>query len=124
MTKRVISALRNPLFKVWGHPLGRLLQRRPPISCRVEEILDVAAETATAIEISGSPHRLDLEPRWIKEARKRSIKFVISTDAHSITDLQNLKFGIGIARRGGVRRREVLNSLSFKAFQKLVRPMS
>ena len=122
MTHRVINALRNPLFKVWGHPLGRLLQRRPPISCRVEEILDVAAETATAIEISGSPHRLDLEPRWIKEARNRSIKFVISTDAHSITELKNLKFGIGIARRGGVRRREVLNTLSFKAFQRLVRP--
>jgi DNA polymerase (family 10) len=122
MTTRVINALRNPLFKIWGHPLGRLLQRRPPISCRVEEILDVAAETATAIEISGSPHRLDLEPRWIKEARNRSIKFVISTDAHSITELQNLKFGIGIARRGGVRRREVLNTLSFNAFQRLVRP--
>lgn len=120
MTQRVITALRNPLFKVWGHPLGRLLQRRPPISCRMEEILDVAAESAAAIEISGSPHRLDLEPRWIKEARKRSIKFVISTDAHSISELENLKFGIGIARRGGVRRREVLNTLSPKAFQRSV----
>lgn len=120
MTQRVITALRNPLFKVWGHPLGRLLQRRPPISCRMEEILDVAAESAAAIEISGSPHRLDLEPRWIKEARKRSIKFVISTDAHSVSELENLKFGIGIARRGGVRRREVLNTLSTKAFQRSV----
>jgi DNA polymerase (family X) len=120
MTKRVINALNNPLFKVWGHPLGRLLQRRPPISCRMEEILDVAAESTTAIEISGSPHRLDLEPRWIKEARKRSIKFVISTDAHSTSELENLKFGVGIARRGGVRRREVLNTLSLKAFQRAV----
>src|SRR6266404_1021547 len=120
MTKRVITALRNPLFKVWGHPLGRLLQRRPPISCRMEEILDVAGQSAAAIEISGSPHRLDLEPRWIKEARKRSIKFVISTDAHSVSELENLKFGIGIARRGGVRRREVLNTLSHKAFQRSV----
>src|SRR6185295_16412599 len=120
MTKRIITALKNPLFKVWGHPLGRLIQRRPPISCRMEEILDVAAESAAAIEISGDPHRLDLEPRWIKEARKRSIKFVISTDAHSISDLENLKFGIGIARRGGVRRREVLNTQGLKAFQRSV----
>ncbi|HXU36067.1 MAG TPA: DNA polymerase/3'-5' exonuclease PolX [Blastocatellia bacterium] len=120
MTKRVITALRNPLFKVWGHPLGRLLQRRPPISCRMEEILDVAGQSAAAIEISGSPHRLDLEPRWIKEARKRSIKFVISTDAHSVSELENLKFGIGIARRGGVRRREVLNTLGPAAFQRSV----
>jgi DNA polymerase (family 10) len=120
MTKRIIKAMKNPLFKVWGHPLGRLLQRRPPISCRMEEILDVAAKSATAIEISGHPNRLDLEPRWIKEARKRPIKFVISTDAHSISDLENLKFGVGIARRGGVRRGEVLNTQRAEAFQRSV----
>jgi DNA polymerase (family 10) len=122
MTQRVINAMKNPLFKVWGHPLGRLVQRRPPIECRVEQILDVVAESAAAIEISGDPHRLDLEPRWIKEARKRGIKFVISTDAHSISDLGNLKFGIGIARRGAVRRREVLNTQSVKSFLGSVSP--
>ena len=57
--------------------------KRDPISCRVEEILDVVAESGAAIEINGDPHRIDLEPRWIIEARKRPIKFVISTDAHS-----------------------------------------
>jgi DNA polymerase (family 10) len=124
MTTRVITAMKNPLFKIWGHPLGRLVLRRPPIDCRVEEVLDVIAGSGAAIEISGDPHRLDLEPRWIKEARKRRIKFVISTDAHSISDLNNLKFGIGIARRGGVRRGEVLNTLNAKAFQHSVRPSS
>ncbi|MEK6288177.1 MAG: PHP domain-containing protein [Acidobacteriota bacterium] len=122
MTKRVIKAMKNPFFKVWGHPLGRLLQRRPPISCRVEEILDVIAESGAAIEISGSPHRLEMEPRWTREARKRHIKFVISTDAHSVSDLENLKFGIGLARRAGVRRPEVLNTLGAKPFQKSVKP--
>lgn len=122
MTKRVINAMKNPFFKVWGHPLGRLLQRRPPISCRVEEILDVVAESDAAMEISGDPHRLDLEPRWTREARKRHIKFVISTDAHSVSDLENLKFGIGLARRAGVRRPEVLNTLGAKPFQKSVKP--
>jgi DNA polymerase (family X) len=124
MTKRVINAVKNPLFKVWGHPLGRLVLRRPPIPCRLDEILDIAAESAIAIEISGDPHRLDLEPRWIREARKRPIKFVISTDAHSTSDMTNLKFGIGIARRGGVRKLEVLNTLGAKAFQRLVRPVA
>jgi len=122
MTRRVINAMKNPRFKIWGHPLGRLVQRRPPIACRLEKILDVIAESAAAIEISGDPHRLDLEPKWIKEARKRSLKFVISTDAHSTSDLENLKFGIGIARRGGVRRGEVLNTLTFKSFQQSVNP--
>jgi DNA polymerase (family 10) len=123
MTRRVINAMKNPFFKVWGHPLGRLVQRRPPISCRVEEILDVIAETGAAIEISGDPHRLDMEPQWTREARKRNIKFVVSTDAHSISDLENLRFGIGIARRAGVRRGEVLNTLGSKAFLNSVRPV-
>jgi len=117
MTKRIITAMRNPHFKIWGHPLGRLVQRRPPIACRMEEILDVVAESRAVLEISADPHRLDLEPGWIKEARKRSIKFVISTDAHSISDLNNLKFGIGSARRGAVRRTEVLNTLTVERFQ-------
>jgi DNA polymerase (family 10) len=72
--------------------------------------------------VNGDPKRLDLEPRWLKEARKRQIKFVISTDAHSISDLQNLPFGLGIARRAGMRRNEVLNALSHSAFSKHVGP--
>lgn len=122
MTKRIINAMKNPLFKIWGHPLGRLVLRRPPISCRIEEILDVIAKSRAIIEISADPHRLDLEPRWIKEARKRRIKFVISTDAHSISDLRNLKFGIGMARRAGTTSREVLNTRGMEAFRKVVKP--
>jgi len=124
MTRRVINAMKNPLFKIWGHPSGRLVGRRPPVACRYEDILDVIAESGAAIEISGDPHRLDMEPRWTREARKRGTTFVISTDAHSISDLYNLKFGIGIARRAGVRRGEVLNTLSFKEFQSAVRPLT
>ncbi|MCU1266412.1 MAG: polymerase lambda [Acidobacteria bacterium] len=122
MTRRLLTAMKNPLFKIWGHPLGRLVQRRPPIACRVEEILDAIAASRAAIEINGDPHRLDLEPRWLKEARKRGIKFVVSTDAHSITDLQHLPFGIGLARRAGIRRGEVLNTLGVAAFRRRVSP--
>jgi DNA polymerase (family 10) len=122
MTRRLVATMKNPLFKIWGHPLGRLVGRRPPIDCRLEEILDVIAESKAAIEISGDPHRLDLEPRWTKEARNRGIKFVISTDAHSISDLYNLKFGIGLARRAWVRQGEVLNALGTKQFVKIVKP--
>src|SRR5213078_1234370 len=103
MTERITTAMRYPVFKIWGHGLGRLLQRRPPFECDVERILDVIAESKAAIEINGDPYRLDLEPRWLREARKRGIKFVVSTDAHSITDLQHLPFGIGLARRAGIR---------------------
>ena len=124
MTQRVVTAMRQPVFKIWGHALGRLIQRRPPFECRVEEILDAIAQSRAAVEINGDPYRLDMEPRWIREARKRKIKFVISVDAHSMNALNNVKYGVGIARRGWVRKAEVLNALGVKAFQKAVRPLA
>ena len=124
MTKRIVTAMRQPVFKIWGHALGRLIQRRPPFECDVEQILDVIAESRAAIEVNGDPWRLDMEPRWIREARKRKIKFVISTDAHSTGALHNLKYGVGIARRGWLTKREVLNTLGPKAFATAVRPAS
>jgi DNA polymerase (family X) len=123
MTRRVMTAMQQPVFKIWGHALGRLIQRRPPFECRVEDILDVIAESRAAVEINGDPYRLDMEPRWIREARKRKIKFVISVDAHSMNALGNVKYGVGIARRGWVRRSEVLNALPVKSFQKAVKPI-
>jgi DNA polymerase (family 10) len=122
MTKRLVSAMKQPVFKIWGHALGRLIQRRDPFACRVEEVLDAIAESRAAVEVNGDPYRLDMEPRWIKEARKRGIRFVISTDAHSVGGMHNLRFGVGTARRGGLRRGEVLNTLSAEAFCKAVRP--
>ncbi|WP_438017118.1 PHP domain-containing protein [Sorangium sp. So ce315] len=122
MTRRLVSAMRQPVFKIWGHALGRLIQRREPFACRVEEVLDAVAESRAAVEVNGDPYRLDMEPRWIKEARKRGIRFVISTDAHSTSALHNLRFGVGTARRGGLRRGEVLNALGPAAFKKAVRP--
>ena len=88
----------------------------------MEEILDVIAESRAAVEINGDPHRLDMEPRWIREARKRDIKFVISTDAHSVKALENVRWGVDMARRGWVRKGEVLNARDVDAFRDAVRP--
>ena len=123
MTKRIVTAMRQPVYKIWGHALGRLIQRRPPFECDLDQIFDTIAESRAAIEINGDPYRLDLEPRWIREARKRKIKFVISVDAHSTGALNYLRYGLGIARRGWVRRGEVLNTLNVKSFQKAVHPV-
>jgi len=123
MTKRITTAMREPVFKIWGHALGRLLQRRPPFECDVEHILDVIAESRAAIEINGDPYRLDLEPRWLREARKRKIKFVVSTDAHSVKAMNNVKYGVAMARRGWITRKEVLNTLNPSAFAKAVKPV-
>ena len=123
MTKRIVTAMRQPVFKIWGHALGRLIQRRPAFDCDMEKILDVIAETRSAVEINGDPWRLDMEPRWVREARKRKIKFVVSVDAHSTGALNNVKYGVGMARRGWLRRGEVLNTLTLNAFQKAVKPV-
>jgi DNA polymerase (family 10) len=123
MTERIIRAMRHPCFKIWGHALGRLIPSRPPVPTRVEEILDVIAESPAAIEINGDPHRLDLEPRWVRLARDRGIRFVISTDAHATGELRNLRYGVAMARRGWVRRGEVLNTLDVEGFVRAVAPV-
>ena len=122
MTERLLRALEKPFFKIWGHPLGRLLQSRPPFACRMEEVLDAVSESRCAIEINGDPRRLDLEPRWIRAARERGIQFIVSTDAHSIGGLENLPYGIAMARRGWLSRGEVLNALEAEDFMRAVHP--
>jgi DNA polymerase (family 10) len=122
MTARLVRAMRLPVFKIWGHALGRLVLRREPIACDVEAVLDAVAQSRAAVEISGDPYRLDLPPAWIPAARRRGIKFVISTDAHAIADLDNVDYGVAMARRGGVRRSEVLNALPFERFRAAVHP--
>ena len=122
MTERLLRALKLPIFKVWGHPLGRLIPSRPPLACRMEEVLDAIAESRCAIEVNGDPHRLDLEPHWIRLARNRGIKFIVSTDAHSLGGLSNLAFGVSMARRGWLSREEVLNTLNTEDFLRAVHP--
>ena len=122
MTRRLLRVVKLPLFKVWGHPLGRIIQSRPPLECRMDEVLDAVAESKAAIEVNGDPHRLDLEPLWIRAARKRGIKFLVSTDAHSIRGLGYLHYGVSMARRGWLTRDEVLNTRETKDFIEAVHP--
>jgi DNA polymerase (family X) len=104
MTERLVRGLEGGRFKIWGHPLGRLLLRRRPLECDLERVLDAAARGRVAIEINGSPARLDLPADLIPAARLRGLKFVISADAHSTGELEYLHSGVSVARRGGLRR--------------------
>ena len=85
-------------------------------------MLDAAASPPTAIEVNANPRRLDMAPAGLRASRARGLRFVVSTDAHSVSELRNLRYGIDTARRGWVRRGEVLNTLSAEAFREAVRP--
>jgi DNA polymerase (family 10) len=122
MTERLRRVLSLPLFKIWGHPLGRILQHREPIECDVLAVLDALAGSRGAIEINADPHRLDLPPFWLPAARARGIPFVVSVDAHSSSGFDVLRYGVTMARRGGVRTSEVLNARSAEAFAASVKP--
>jgi len=85
-------------------------------------VLDVAAASRVAVEINGDPRRLDLAPRWLRVARERGLRFVVSTDAHSMAELGNVRYGVAMARRGWVRRGEVLNTATAQEFARSVAP--
>jgi DNA polymerase (family 10) len=124
MTRRLVRCMKLPVFKIWGHALGRLLLERDAFACRVEEVLDALASSRGAVEVNGDPHRLELEPRWLRAATARKIPIVLSVDAHATHHLGYLRFAVGTARRGWVRRGEVLNARPLEAFRAAVRPIA
>ncbi|CAN5212850.1 DNA polymerase/3'-5' exonuclease PolX [soil metagenome] len=111
MTNRLVAAMRQPFFKIWGHALGRLVLRREPIKVRIDEIFYAISESRAAIEINGDPHRLDLDPENARKAAERGIPFMLSTDAHSTGNLEYVRWAAAMARRARIRKRQVLNTL-------------
>jgi DNA polymerase (family 10) len=111
MTKRIIRAIENPHITMLAHPTGRLLLGREPYQLDIPAILDAAAATGTFIELNANPRRLDLDWRWWQMAKEKGVKCVINPDAHSTAGLQDLIFGIGIARKGWLTKDDVLNTL-------------
>jgi DNA polymerase (family 10) len=111
MTRRVIRAMENPFVTMLAHPTGRLLLKRDPYQIDIPKILDAAARTGTWIELNAAPKRLDLDWRWWPLAKQKGVKCVINPDAHRTERLQDLWFGIGIARKGWLTRADVMNCL-------------
>lgn len=111
MTQRVIRAMENPLVTMLAHPTGRLLLKREPYQIDIPAILDSAARTDTWIELNAAPKRLDLDWRWWPLAKQKGVKCVINPDAHRTARLQDLWFGIGIARKGWLTKDDVVNCL-------------
>ena len=118
-TKRLIAALENPLVNALGHPTGRLLGEREAYEVDWEKVFEVAERQKKILEINSYPSRLDLPDDLVRSARRRGIKFLISTDAHRHEHFRNLRFGVSVARRGWCEAADIVNTSEADSFAKL-----
>jgi len=121
MTRRIIRAISNPFVTILAHPTGRLLLQREPYVVNLPAIIEAAAETGTWIEINAAPKRLDLDWRWWPLAKEKGVKCVINPDAHRAERLQDLWFGIGVARKGWLTKEDVMNCLPLGKIEKVLK---
>jgi DNA polymerase (family 10) len=110
MTARILRAMDDPHLTIIGHPTGRLLLRRQPFAVDLDAIIDRAAATGIALELNCDPNRLDLDWRFLQDARRRGVTIEIGPDAHSPDELGFVDFGIQIARKGWLEAGNVLNT--------------
>lgn len=118
MTARVIRALQSPFVTMLAHPTGRLLLKRDGYAIDLAAVIEAAAETGTWIEINAAPKRLELDWRWWPLAKSKGVKCVINPDAHRVSRLQDLWFGVGVARKGWLTKNDVINCLPLTSIER------
>ena len=109
-TARVLKALAHPRSMIFGHPTGRIINRRDPIDVDIDDILHACAEFGVAVEVNSHPHRLDLKDSHLWRARELGVPVVVTTDAHRPDDLDLAHYGIEQARRAWLTPEHVLNT--------------
>jgi len=120
ITERILEAIRHPAVRVIGHPTGRLINRRPAYDVDMEAVIAAAAAAGTFLEINAHPSRLDLDDHHAAAARRAGVRMVISTDAHSVRGLGVMRCGVLQARRAGLTRADVVNTLGWSDFRRLL----
>lgn len=111
MTERIVRAIRHPRVTMLGHMTGRLLLAREPYALDLEAVFAAAAESGVILELNANPHRLDIDWRHLRRALERGVRISINPDAHSVDGLRDVRFGLGIARKGGASMHAVFNTL-------------
>lgn len=119
-TKRVLRALENPKVKIFTHPTTRKLGQREGIELDWEKIFEACAKTNTYLEINSWPERLDLPDTLVRMAINRGVKLTISTDAHRVPQMELLRYGVSVARRGWATKRDIINTLGYEDIKKLL----
>lgn len=118
MTERVLTALKNPNVDILGHPTGRLIGSREGYELDWEKVFLTCKKLEKALEVNSWPERLDLPDVLVKEAVRAGVKLVISTDSHATGHMDNMRFGVAVARRGWAKKSDILNTLSWVDFAK------
>jgi DNA polymerase (family 10) len=113
ITRRLISAMKNPYVTVIAHPTGRLIGERDAYEVDMEEVLKTAKETGTSIEINAYPLRLDLNDMYVRKAKEMGVSIAINTDAHVNYQFDFMNYGAGTARRGWLEKGDVLNTYTY-----------
>ncbi len=121
MTERIVEAMRNENVDILAHPTGRLIGRRDEYEIDVEEIFEEAVETRTALEINCFPDRLDLNGPHARRAKELGAKMALGTDSHTASNLDFIKFGVGMARRGWLEKEDVINTWSAKKLREYLK---
>jgi DNA polymerase (family 10) len=122
ITERMLAAIENPYVQIIGHPTGRILLRRDAMAYDMESILDAARRRGVIMECNAAPDRLDLKDAYLRMAKDRGVGVVISTDAHSIKNLELMRYGVQMARRGWIEKKDVLNALPLDQMLAALRP--
>lgn len=110
MTERVLKALSFPKVKILGHPTGRLLGKREGYELKWQEIFEYTVKKHIAIEINSWPERLDLPDTLVREGKRYGVKYFINTDAHANEQMDNMLYGVSVARRGWLKKEDVINT--------------
>ena len=118
MTKRVLAGLSHPKAKILSHPTGRLPQTRPGYELDFDTVFDFCKKNNKALEINGQSSRLDLPDIIVREAVKNGVKMTIDTDSHATEQMDRMKYGISVARRGWAEKKDIVNTLNYKEFEK------
>jgi DNA polymerase (family 10) len=118
MTQRLIAAAENPFVHILGHMTGRLLLEREPYKVNQTAVIDACAATGTWIELNANPSRFDMDWRLWHYASGKGVKCVINCDAHRNEHAGFLRLGAGIARKGWLEKKDVINTLPLAALQK------
>ena len=121
MTARMLGAMDNPYLTIIGHPTGRLLLSRDPYPIDLDAVIEKAAASGVALEINADPHRLDLDWRVLRQARKAGAAISIGADAHNVAGLSYVDYGVGMARKGWLGSADVLNARPVEEFLSFAR---